>query len=80
MYNTIIKSLFWHGLKRDVVSYVTKCLPYQNVKVERALYPRKLQPKEIPQMKCECICMSFVTGMLKSHGYDTIFIKVDLLT
>ena len=43
-------------------------------------YPGKLQPSDIPQMKWECISMDFVTGLPKSHGYDSIFVVVDMLT
>ena len=62
-YNTLRKSFWWKGMKRDVLSYVTRCLPCQRIKAERVKYPRKLHPNEVPQMKWENISMDFVTGL-----------------
>ena len=79
-YNALRKSFWWKGMKRDVLSYVTRCLSCQRIKAERVKYPGKLQPNDIPQMKWETISMDFVTGLPRSKGYDSIFVVVDLLT
>ena len=33
-YNTLRKSFYWHGLKRDVLAYVTRCLTCQQIKAK----------------------------------------------
>ena len=80
LYNTLRKSFYWNGLKRDALSYVTRCLSCQRIKAERVKYPGKLQPNDIPQMKWENISMDFVTGLPSSRGYDSIYVVVDMLT
>ena len=72
MYNTLCKSFWWHGMKRDILAYVTKCLSCQRFKAKRIRYPGKLHPHEIPQMKWENISMDFVTGLPTLKGYDSI--------
>lgn len=67
-------------MKRDILSYVTRCLPCQKIKAERVKYPGKLQPNDVPQMKWETISMDFIIGLPRSKGYDSIFVVVDLLT
>ena len=67
-------------MKKDALSYVTRCLPCQRIKVERVKYPGKLQPNDIPQMNWETISMDFITGLPRSKRYDSIFVVVDLLT
>ena len=67
-------------MKRDILTYVTKCLSCQRIKAERTKYPGKLHPHDIPQMKWENISMDFVTGLPTSKGYDSIFVVVDMLT
>ena len=80
MYNTLCKSFWWHGMKRDILAYVTRCLSCQRIKAERIRYPSKLHPHDIPQMKWENISMDFVTRLPTSKGYDSIFVVVDMLT
>ena len=80
LYNTLRKSFYWNGLKRDALSYVTRCLSCQRIKAERVKYPGKLQPNDIPQMKWENISMDFVMDLPTSRGYDSIYVVVDMLT
>ena len=79
-YNTLRKSFWWKGMKKEILPYVTRCLSCQRIKAKRIKYPRKLQPNDIPQMKWENIFMDFVTGLPKSKGYDSIFVVIDMLT
>ena len=78
-YHTLCQIFFWHGMKRDILMYVTRCLSCQKIKTERVQYPGKLRPLDIPQMKWECISMDFITGLPKSLGYDAIFVVVYML-
>ena len=54
--------------KRDVLSYVTRCLMCQGIKDKRVKYSNKLQPLDIPQMKWENISMGFFTRLPKFEG------------
>ena len=67
-------------MKKDILSYVTRCLSCEKIKVERMKYPGKLQPNDIPQMKWENISIDFITSLPLSKGYDSIFVVVDMLT
>ena len=67
-------------MKKEILSYVTRCLSCQRIKAKRIKYPGKLQPNDIPQMKWENIPMDFVIGLPKSKGYDSIFVVIDMLT
>ena len=80
MYNTLCKSFWWHGMKRDILSYVTRCLSCQCIKAKGIRYLGKLHPHDIPQMKWENISMDFMTGLPTSKGYHSIFVVVDMLT
>ena len=79
-YNNLRQSFYWPRMKRDILEYVSKCLSCQKIKAERVRYPGKLHPIDAPQMKWECISMDFITGLPKSHGFDSIFVVVDMLT
>ena len=68
-------------MKKDVATYVSKCLTCQKIKVEHQKPPGTLQPLEIPQWKWEEITMDFVTGLPRtSAGHDAIWVIVDRLT
>jgi len=45
------KDLFWPGMKKEVVAYLTKCLEFQQVKVEHQHLARLLHPLPIPKWK-----------------------------
>jgi len=80
-YESVKKSFFWPGMKRDILQYIQKCLVCQKVKAERLKMPGELRPLDIPQMKWECISMDFITGLPTVHGgYDSILVVVDRLT
>ncbi|KAL5538486.1 hypothetical protein UlMin_044642 [Ulmus minor] len=75
------KAFWWSGLKKDVASYVAKCLVCQKIKAEHQRPAGVLQPIEIPEWKWEQISMDFVVGLPKtSNGYDAIWVIVDRLT
>ncbi|KAL5556669.1 hypothetical protein UlMin_038905 [Ulmus minor] len=81
MYKDMKKAFWWSGLKKDVASYVAKCLVCQKIKAEHQRPAGVLQPIEIPEWKWEQISMDFVVGLPKtSNGYDAIWVIVDRLT
>ena len=54
-------------MKRDVAEYVSKCLTYQQVKVEHQRLAGLLLPLSVPEWKWEHITMDFVVGMPRSQ-------------
>ncbi|KAL1534042.1 hypothetical protein AAHA92_31446 [Salvia divinorum] len=81
MYQDLKGAFWWDGMKRDIASFVEKCLACQQVK---ALHQRpygKLQPLEIPEWKWEHIAIDFVTGLPKTRqGNTAIWVIIDRLT
>ncbi|KAL5560967.1 hypothetical protein UlMin_030714 [Ulmus minor] len=81
MYKDMKKAFWWSGLKKDVASYVAKCLVCQKIKAEHQRPAGILQPIEIPEWKWEQISMDFVVGLPKtSNGHDAVWVIVDRLT
>ncbi|GJR81127.1 putative reverse transcriptase domain-containing protein [Tanacetum coccineum] len=75
------ETLWWSGLKRDVATFVSKCLTCQQVKIEHQRASGLLQPLEIPVWKWDEISMDFVTGLPRTQRkHDAIWVVVDRLT
>ena len=51
MYKDLKKSFWWNKMKRDVASYVAKCLVCQHVKIEHQCPGGELQPLPVPEWK-----------------------------
>jgi hypothetical protein len=77
-----MKKLFWwHGMKKDIAKFVSKCLTCQKIKVEHERPSGPLQPLDIPEWKWKSIAMDFVVGLPKiPAGYDSIWVVIDRLT
>nr|GEZ75532.1 putative reverse transcriptase domain-containing protein [Tanacetum cinerariifolium] len=72
---------WWHGMKRDIVKYVSKCLTCSKVKAEYQKPSGLLQQPEIPKWKWEKITMDLVTKLPKSSSEcDAIWVIMDRLT
>ena len=72
---------WWHGMKRDVASSVSKCLTCQQVKVEHQRPAGLLQLLPVAEWKWDHVTMDFVTGLPKTHqGKDGVWVVVDRLT
>ncbi|GKD91895.1 putative reverse transcriptase domain-containing protein [Tanacetum coccineum] len=68
-------------MKRDIATYVIKCLTCSKVKAEYQRPPGLLQQPEIPEWKWDKITMDFITKLPKTKsGHDTIWVIVDRLT
>jgi hypothetical protein len=81
MYIDMRKLLFWVGMKRDVVHFISKCLECQQVKSYHHHSTGLLQPHDVPMSKWEVISMDFVVGLpLTSHRHNAILVIVDKLT
>ena len=68
-------------MKKDVATYVGKCLTCAKVKAEHQKPSGLLQQPEIPQWKWEQITMDFITKLPRTaRAHDTIWVVVDRLT
>ncbi|GJZ68247.1 putative reverse transcriptase domain-containing protein [Tanacetum coccineum] len=81
MYHDLRDMYWWSGMKRDIATYVSKCLTCLKVKAEHQRHSGLLQQPEIPEWKWDKITMDFITKLPKTKsGHDTIWVIVDRLT
>ncbi len=81
MYNDLKQHYWWHGMKRDISDFVSKCLICQQVKAEHRVPSRLLQLIMIPEWKWDRVTMDFVSGLSLTPGKkDAIWVVVDRLT
>ncbi|GJV09323.1 putative reverse transcriptase domain-containing protein [Tanacetum coccineum] len=81
MYHDLRDMYWWPGMKRDIATYVSKCLTCSKVKPEHQRPSGLLQQPEIPEWKWDKIIMDFITKLPRSkNGHDTIWVIVDRLT
>ncbi|GKF36624.1 putative reverse transcriptase domain-containing protein [Tanacetum coccineum] len=77
-----LRDMYWcPGMKRDIATYVSKCLTCSKVKAEHQRRLGLLQQPGIPEWKWERITMDFITKLPRySKGYGMILVIVDRLT
>ena len=63
MYNDLKQYYWWHGIKRDISDFVSKCLVCQQVKAKHQVPSGLLQSIIIPEWKWKRITMDFVSGL-----------------
>lgn len=81
MYRDLKDNYWWRNMKRDVTSYISRCLVCQRVKAEHQCPGGLLNPLPIPEWKWEHICMDFITRLPKTKsGNASIWVIVDMLT
>ncbi|KAJ9536729.1 hypothetical protein OSB04_un000114 [Centaurea solstitialis] len=81
MYKGLKEHYWWPGMKKDIATYVSKCLTCARIKAEHQKPSGLLQQPEIPEWKWEQISMDFVTKLPKTKkGHDSIWVIVDRLT
>ncbi|KAJ9541676.1 hypothetical protein OSB04_028182 [Centaurea solstitialis] len=74
MYKGIKEHYWWPGMKKDIATYVSKCLTCVKIKAEHQKPSGLLQQPEIPEWKWERISMDFVTKLPKTKkGHDSIW-------
>ncbi|GKE26974.1 putative reverse transcriptase domain-containing protein, partial [Tanacetum coccineum] len=74
MYHDLRDMYWWPGMKRDIATYVSKCLTCSKVKAEHQRPLGLLQQPEIPEWKWDKITMDFITKLPKTKsGHDTIW-------
>ncbi|GJX33150.1 reverse transcriptase domain-containing protein [Tanacetum coccineum] len=81
MYHDLRDMYWWSGMKRNIATYVSKCLTCSKVKAEHQRPSGLLQQPEIPEWKWDKITMDFITKLPRSkNGHDMIWVIVDRLT
>ncbi|KAJ9538121.1 hypothetical protein OSB04_030854 [Centaurea solstitialis] len=78
MYKGLKEHYWWPGMKKDIATYVSKCLTCARIKAEHQKPSGLLQQPEIPEWKWERISMDFLPKTKKGH--DSIWVIVDRLT
>ena len=81
MYQDVKRTYRWNNMKREIATFVSKCLTCQKVKIEHQRPAGELQPLEIPEWKWENVTMDFLMGLpniRKSH--NAVWVIVDRLT
>nr|GEZ30465.1 putative reverse transcriptase domain-containing protein [Tanacetum cinerariifolium] len=75
-----LRGLYWWPMKKDIATYVSKCLTCSKVKAEHQKPSGLLQQPEIPKWKWENIIMDFVNKLPRTRsGHDSILVIVDRL-
>ncbi|GKD77187.1 putative reverse transcriptase domain-containing protein [Tanacetum coccineum] len=73
MYHDLQDMYRWPGMKRDIATYVSKCLTCSKVKAEHQRPSGLLQQPEMPKWKWDKIPMHFITKLPKTKsGHDMI--------
>ncbi|GJW92705.1 putative reverse transcriptase domain-containing protein [Tanacetum coccineum] len=81
MYYDLRDMYWWPSMKKDMVTYVSKCLNCLKVKAEHQRPSGLLQRSKMPGWKWDIIIMDFITKWPRSSsGHDSIWIIVDRLT
>ncbi|GJW83312.1 putative reverse transcriptase domain-containing protein [Tanacetum coccineum] len=81
MYYDLRDLYWWHGMKKDITMYVSKCLTCSKVKAEHQKPSGLLQQPEILEWKWENITMDFINKLPRTRsGHDAIWVIVDRLT
>ena len=78
MYKTLKEHYWWNGMKKEIASFVSRCLTCQQVKAEHQKPAGKIQLLPIPVWKWEKITIDFVTGLPRTQRqHDAIWVIVD---
>jgi hypothetical protein len=81
MYQDLKEQFWWHGMKREIAFYITRCDVYQRVKAEHQRPAGLLQPLKVPMWKWKEVGLDFITGLPRSNrGHDSIWVIIDRLT
>ena len=81
MYKTLKEHYWWNGMKKEIASFVSRCLTCQQVKAEHQRLMGKIQLLLIQVWKWEKITMDFVTSLPRTQRqHDAIWVIVYRLT
>ncbi|GJX47506.1 putative reverse transcriptase domain-containing protein [Tanacetum coccineum] len=74
MYHDLRDMYWWPGMKRDIATYVSKCLTCSKVKAEHQRPSGLLQQPEIPEWKWDKITMDFITKLPSTEKLARLYI------
>ncbi|GJV95860.1 putative nucleotidyltransferase, ribonuclease H [Tanacetum coccineum] len=74
MYHDLRDMYWWPGMKRDIATYVSKCLTCSKVKAEHQRNSGLLQQPEIPEWKWDNITMDFITKLPSMEKLERLYI------
>ena len=77
MYKTLKGHYWWNGMKKEIASFISRCLTCKQVKAEHQKPTGNIQLLSIPVWEWENITMDFVTGLPRTQRQHVI---VDRLT
>ncbi|GKB14301.1 putative reverse transcriptase domain-containing protein [Tanacetum coccineum] len=78
MYHVLRDMYWWLGIKRDIATYVSKCLTCLKVKAEHQRPSDLLQQPEIPEWKWDKITMNFITKLPSIKKLARLYIDGDV--
>ena len=67
MYKTLKEHYLWNGMKKEIASFLSRCLTCQQVKARHQRPVGNIQLLPIPVWKWEKITMDFVTGLPRTQ-------------
>lgn len=67
-------------MREIIARFIKECGTCQRNKGENVSSPGLLQPLDIPSQVWSSVSIDFIKGFLKSGGYTTILVIVDMLT
>ncbi|GJV53090.1 putative reverse transcriptase domain-containing protein [Tanacetum coccineum] len=74
MYYDLRDMYWWPGTKKDITTYVSKCLTCSKVKAEHQRPSGLLQQPEIPEWKWDKITMDFITKLPSLEKLSRLYI------
>ncbi|GKA35956.1 putative reverse transcriptase domain-containing protein [Tanacetum coccineum] len=74
MYHDLRDMHWWPGMKRDIATYVSKCLNYAKVKAEHQRPSGLLQQPEIPEWKWDKITIDLITKLPSMEKLARLYI------
>ncbi|KAK1607859.1 hypothetical protein QYE76_031532 [Lolium multiflorum] len=78
MYQDLKEQFWWHGMKREIGSYIAKCDICRESR-QNTNDPQDCYSPQIPEWKWDSVGMDFITGLPKSSkGNDSIWVVVDV--
>ena len=77
---TTRKQYIQPGMKKYIAEYISKCMKFQQVKVEHQHPAGLLQPFLVLELKWEVVSMDFITCLpMTVRKHDSIMVVVDKL-
>ena len=79
-YQQLAAELYWKGMWKDVLKYVSKCRICQQQKYLSTTPTGLLQPIPLSAHVWDEVTLDFIEGLPRSNGYNAILVVVDRLS